>query len=262
MSQSIPVPVEFHGATLYAITIGGTHHVALKPISDALGLDWSAQFRRVRRHAVLAEAVAVMAIPSDGGVQDAIALPLDKLNGWLFGVNVSRVKPALRERLIAYQRECFDVLARHFQAAAQTKKPVLSASSFPVDANRAFELSAALTAQVQQDVFRALMAGGEPNDRGWMQARWVFTFQAADLEGKSYRPWVKAIEPEAYIGPISRFPGFISDSMGASNSELEGIVQAAVGKLARRAQASRPTKEAAQRLPINTQATKETSWNN
>ncbi|MBV5298115.1 MAG: hypothetical protein JZU64_08260, partial [Rhodoferax sp.] len=41
-------------------------------------------------------------------------LPLDKLNGWLFGVSVGRVKPELRARLTQYQAECFDVLASHF----------------------------------------------------------------------------------------------------------------------------------------------------
>lgn len=114
MASTVLVPVEFHGATLIAVTIGGVHHVALKPISDALGLDWSAQFRRIKRHAVLAEAVVVTATPSDGGDQLTITLPLDKLNGWLFGVSVNRVKPELRDKLIQYQRECFDVLARHF----------------------------------------------------------------------------------------------------------------------------------------------------
>ena len=32
----------------------------------------------------------------------------------MFGVSVNRVKPELRDKLIQYQRECFDVLARHF----------------------------------------------------------------------------------------------------------------------------------------------------
>ena len=35
----------------------------------------------------------------------------------MFGISASRAKPELRERLIQYQRECFDVLARHFGAA-------------------------------------------------------------------------------------------------------------------------------------------------
>jgi hypothetical protein len=55
-----------------------------------------------------------MTAPSVGGDQKTLALRLDMLNGWLFGISAARVKPELRETLICYQRECFDVLARHF----------------------------------------------------------------------------------------------------------------------------------------------------
>lgn len=63
-------------------------------------------------------------------------LPLDKLNGWLFGVSVSRIKPELRPRLIQYQSECFDVLAAHFGA----KQPV-SALPEPSIKNRRWLVS-------------------------------------------------------------------------------------------------------------------------
>ena len=43
-----------------------------------------------------------------------LCIPLDFLNGWLFGVNASRVKESIRERLITYQRECYRVLADAF----------------------------------------------------------------------------------------------------------------------------------------------------
>lgn len=115
MSQTALVPVEFHGATLYAIIVDGVHHVALRPICDALGIDWEAQRMRIRRHPVLGETACVTkAVAADGKEREVMALPLSMLNGWLFGVSVNRVKPELREKLIQYQRECFDVLARHF----------------------------------------------------------------------------------------------------------------------------------------------------
>ena len=42
-------------------------------------------------------------------------LPLDYLNGWLFGVNASRIKDReVRKRLIDYQKECYQVLSRAF----------------------------------------------------------------------------------------------------------------------------------------------------
>lgn len=120
------VPVEFHGATLYAITVDGVHHVALRPICDALGIDWEAQRLRIRRHPVLNETACVTkAVAADGKEREVVALPLDKLNGWLFGVSVNRVKPELREKLISYQRECFEVLAQHFMPAQRPHNPAI-----------------------------------------------------------------------------------------------------------------------------------------
>lgn len=47
-----------------------------------------------------------------------VCLPLEYLNGWLFGINASRVREELRERLIRYQRDCYRVLSQAFQGAA------------------------------------------------------------------------------------------------------------------------------------------------
>lgn len=64
--------------------------------------------------------------PSNGGIQEMLMLPIKYLNGWLFGVNANRVKPEIKERLLEYQRECFDVLNRHFmpQQALPWKSPI------------------------------------------------------------------------------------------------------------------------------------------
>ncbi len=43
-----------------------------------------------------------------------LCLSLDFINGFLFGINASRVKPEVREHLIRYQRECYRVLADAF----------------------------------------------------------------------------------------------------------------------------------------------------
>ncbi|MFZ4624109.1 MAG: phage antirepressor N-terminal domain-containing protein [Rhodoferax sp.] len=114
--SSALVPVEFHGATLTVTTINGAPFVVLRQIVEALGLDWQGQHARIKRHPVLSTCVSVtkMQMPGDDQSREVFMLPLDKLNGWLFGVTVSRVRPELRERLTQYQAECFDVLARHF----------------------------------------------------------------------------------------------------------------------------------------------------
>lgn len=108
--------VEFHGQALTVITgVNGEHLVAMKPICKAIGLDWKSQYSRIQRNQVLKEGMVIMTTPSEGGKQETLCLPLEYLNGWLFGVDSTRVKPEVRPRLIQYQRECFQVLAAYWQ---------------------------------------------------------------------------------------------------------------------------------------------------
>jgi hypothetical protein len=52
-----------------------------------------------------------------------LCLPLKFIPGWLFGVNANRVKPELRDNVIRYQRECFDVLSEAFLEGRLTANP-------------------------------------------------------------------------------------------------------------------------------------------
>lgn len=121
MTNSL-VPVSFHGATLATSTIDGVPYVAMRPICEAIGLDWTAQLQRIKRHPVLARGVVVITVPSASGDQLTTMLPLNKLNGWLFGVSANRVAPEIRDKLIAYQTECFEVLAKHFMPEVPAAK--------------------------------------------------------------------------------------------------------------------------------------------
>ena len=108
--------VVFHGHTLTVITgPAGEHLVAMKPIVEAIGLQWEAQLKRIKRHPVMSQGVFIMNTPSNGGDQQTTCLPLDMLNGWLFGVDASRVRPQIRDTLIQYQRECYAALAAYWQ---------------------------------------------------------------------------------------------------------------------------------------------------
>ena len=41
--------IPFHGTTIVATEIDGVPHVAVKPVCEAIGLDYSAQYRRIHR---------------------------------------------------------------------------------------------------------------------------------------------------------------------------------------------------------------------
>lgn len=115
--------ISFHGQTVPVFTRNQTHYVAMKPIVENIGLDWVSQHKKIQRNDILKSGMVMMTIPAtDGKTYETACLPLDYLNGWLFGVDAKRVKPEIRERLLTYQRECFRVLNNHFNQPKQTIK--------------------------------------------------------------------------------------------------------------------------------------------
>lgn len=101
---------------------GRTVYVPIRPICERLGLDWSAQYRRLNRDPVLSELLMSVAVTAtDIQTEDRrprtstmICLPLDYLNGYLFGINADRVRTELRDKVIVYQKECYKALASAF----------------------------------------------------------------------------------------------------------------------------------------------------
>jgi hypothetical protein len=124
MTKLITVP--FNDDTLFAIEAPDGVFVAIKPISDGLGLKWSGQHDRLNRSPILAEGIRVIRMPSLGGDQETTCLRLDLLQGWLFGVNPGQVKPEVRERVLAYQRECYAALHSHFYGRKAEAPPPVS----------------------------------------------------------------------------------------------------------------------------------------
>ena len=120
--------VLFYDDTLTAaliITPSGERkiYVPVKPIADALGLSWAGQYERIQRDEVLAtetELIRVTRINSRAGNPDVICLPLELIPGWLFGINVSRVKSEMKDKIIRYRRECYKVLYEAFQEGRLT----------------------------------------------------------------------------------------------------------------------------------------------
>lgn len=119
--------VMFYEDEVVAVLVRGDDQnevfVPVRPLSERLGLSWSSQLQRLRNDAVLADEVRDVRVETAGGPQKMPAIPLDYLQGWLFGINANRVKEEVRERLIRYQRECYRVLAHAFEAGELTMEP-------------------------------------------------------------------------------------------------------------------------------------------
>jgi hypothetical protein len=119
------ITVNFRGDELYGFENDDGTFIALKPIVESIGMDWSGQFQRVKRDPILSEGMCVIPIPfGRGGAQDATCLKLDLVNGWLFTIDSARIRDeSVREKVILYQRECYRVLSDHF--SAKKKAPPL-----------------------------------------------------------------------------------------------------------------------------------------
>ena len=113
-STSSIIVVPFQGDTLIAVERADGIYIAIRPICERLGIQWSGQLQRIKRHPILSEAVCMTHTPFTRHGQEEACLKLDYLNGWLMGVDAKRVKPEARADVIDYQRECHRVLFEHF----------------------------------------------------------------------------------------------------------------------------------------------------
>ncbi|TCJ96136.1 P22-like antirepressor protein [Volucribacter psittacicida] len=102
--------IQFNSQSLVTFEQNGTHYTAMKPICENIGLAWNAQLLRIKRDEVLSKGMIVMITPTNGGEQEMVCLPIQYLNGWLFGIDTNRVKPEIRETLIKYKKECYQAL--------------------------------------------------------------------------------------------------------------------------------------------------------
>ena len=106
--------VDFHGQVLQVVDKDGRPYVPIRPICVNLGIDFSSQRQRILRDAVLSEGVVVITTPSAGGEQEMFCVPLEYLNGWLFGIDERRVAPEIRDALVLYKKEAYVALHDYF----------------------------------------------------------------------------------------------------------------------------------------------------
>lgn len=182
------ITIDFHGNAIIAVLVDGTPYVAMKPICENIGLQWEAQQKRISRDPVLSTCMSIMdmQVPSDTQRRPYTFLPLEVLNGWLFGVDVNRVKPEIRDKLIRYQKECHGVLYKHFFQPVQP-----APASVPV----AELLPAEKAARIVEADIRIASLFGTPLHIAQVEA----TKDALRLTGHDFTPFLLAAPAQTGI---------------------------------------------------------------
>lgn len=120
VSQSLS-PVQFHGDTIFVVDHQGEPFAPMKPIIENLGLDWKAQQRKLSiNHARWG--MVNLTIPSTGGLQNTLCMPVRKLAGFLGTITPKKVREELRPKIVQYQNECDDALWNYWNTG-HAKRP-------------------------------------------------------------------------------------------------------------------------------------------
>lgn len=89
--------------------------VPIKPICDALGIDYSGQLQKLKSDVELSSVMGLSPTTgADGKQYEMVCLPLEFVFGWLFTINPANVKDAAKDAVRQYRRECYHALYNHF----------------------------------------------------------------------------------------------------------------------------------------------------
>lgn len=86
-------------------------YIAIKPICEAIGVNFRSQFNKLKEDPLLSSVVALRATTgSDGKRYEMQTMPFRYVFGWLFKIDSRNVKPEIKDSIIRYQWECYDIL--------------------------------------------------------------------------------------------------------------------------------------------------------
>ncbi|AZQ77640.1 phage antirepressor [Flaviflexus ciconiae] len=113
MSHLTAVP--FHGTNIHAVKNDDGIHIAVRPVCESLGLDYSGQLQRLKRQPWASVGVMPTQVPGDVQSREVTFVDRRTFTMWLATIQTSRIKnEAARELLEAYQCEAADTLDKYF----------------------------------------------------------------------------------------------------------------------------------------------------
>jgi hypothetical protein len=105
MNENVRKFLEFNGKSIHFLAADGAFWIAIKPICEALGVDYSNEIKKIDESDFLTEYSSEHTIVSADGIpQKMLCLPEWIIFGWLFKIESD--VPGLLD----FKMECFDVL--------------------------------------------------------------------------------------------------------------------------------------------------------
>ena len=149
-----PQAIEFYGDQLLAVQEPGTQRVfvPVARLCENLGVDRASQVQRLQDHEVLNSGLMTLRLQTPGGLQETLCLRLDLVPYWLAQINARRVRRAIRDKLVLYQRECAAVLWDAFRPSGQPSSVALATQGQLSPAAQAYEMAMAIATIARQQM--------------------------------------------------------------------------------------------------------------
>ena len=120
MNKKVEKFLEFNGKAISFIAKNGTWWIALKPICEALEVNYNRQFQNLKKSKILSQLFAEQQmVAADGKLRKMVSLPEFVIYGWIFNIESNA------EGMVDYQWECYQILYEHFHGAIGGRKDLL-----------------------------------------------------------------------------------------------------------------------------------------
>ncbi len=128
------VTVDFYGKDLDTFKYNGEPYVAMKSIVEGMGLSWGSQYNKLTslEYQERFNCIVINMVAKDGKIHVVLAMPLKKLNGWLFSINANKVRADLKATIEFYQEESSNVLYEYWHKGMVVAEDLLNNPDFMI----------------------------------------------------------------------------------------------------------------------------------
>lgn len=112
--------LDFNGNQIYFTLSDGQYWIAIKPICDALDVEYTRIFKNLKKDNIFNQLLAEQPIvAADNRLRKMTCLPEKYIYGWLMSVRSE--SQALKE----YKLKCYDILFQHFKGSIIQRREII-----------------------------------------------------------------------------------------------------------------------------------------
>ncbi|WP_235784802.1 phage antirepressor N-terminal domain-containing protein [Serratia fonticola] len=119
----LAISVSFHGSILYIIKHYGKPYIPMKPVVEGMGMDWQRQRAKLKGQFNTHIEKFTIKLSVDSQPSTFVCLALDIFSDWMQTLCPNKVNPQIRDKVIQYQCECYDLLLEGWAKGESRQMP-------------------------------------------------------------------------------------------------------------------------------------------